>query len=79
MTINARYAKLSFNMCVHITSVFVLFHSINDMDVKDPMPNAKAPVIVSKVEQHKDIMLLDVSVVCVCVCVCGWVGGCGCA
>lgn len=35
--------------------------SIKDMNVKDPMPNAKAPVIVSKVEKHKDIVLLDVS------------------
>ena len=25
------------------------------------MPNAKAPVIVSKVERHKNIVLLDVS------------------
>ena len=31
------------------------------MDVKDPMPNAKAPVIVTKVEKHKDIVFLDVS------------------
>ena len=31
------------------------------MNVKDPMPNAKAPVIVTKVEKHKDIVLLDVS------------------
>ena len=29
--------------------------------MKDPMPNAKAPVIVSKVERHKNIVLLDVS------------------
>lgn len=35
--------------------------SIKDMDVKDPVPGAKAPVIVSKVESHKDIVLLDVS------------------
>lgn len=35
--------------------------SIKDMNVKDPMPNAKAPVIVTKVEKHKDIVLLDVS------------------
>ena len=41
------------------------------MDVKDPVPNAKAPVIVTKVEHHKDIMLLDVSV-CVCVCMCAY-------
>ena len=39
---------------------FVVF-SIKDLDVKDPMPNAKAPVIVTKVEKHKDIMQLDVS------------------
>ena len=31
------------------------------MDVRDPMPDAKAPVVVSKVERHKDIVLLDVS------------------
>ena len=30
------------------------------MDMKDPMPNAKAPIIVRKVESHKDIVLLDV-------------------
>ena len=38
--------------------------SIKDMNVKDPMPNAKAPVIVTKVEKHKDIVLLDVSCLC---------------
>ena len=35
--------------------------SIKDLNVKDPMPNAKAPVIVTKMEKHKDIMQLDVS------------------
>ena len=38
-----------------------MLFSIKDMDVRDPMPDAKAPVIVSKVERHKDIVLLDVS------------------
>ena len=60
-------------MCMYIHNLFVSCHSIKDMDVKDPMPNAKAPVIVTKVEQHKDIMLLDVSVY---VCVGGGRGGC---
>ena len=39
----------------------LLVFSIKDMNVKDPMPNAKAPIIVTKVEKHKDIVLLDVS------------------
>ena len=43
--------------------LFFSVFSIKDMDVKDPMPNAKAPVIVTKVEKHKDIVLLDVSCV----------------
>ena len=41
--------------------MLLVLYSIKDMDVKDPMPNAKAPVIVRKVESHKDIVLLDVS------------------
>ena len=40
---------------------YCLTCSIKDMNVKDPMPNAKAPVIITKVEGHKNIVLLDVS------------------
>lgn len=31
------------------------------MDVKDPLPNAKAPLIITKVEEKKDIVLLNAS------------------